>query len=70
MADGTGGIPVGILAQFGFGVLGDQAGAESVVFIGFPSDDRFDVDAGEGRRFGWLDLTEKESSVGSLRAAL
>ena len=27
--------------------MGDQAGTESMIFIGFPSDDRLDVDAGK-----------------------
>ena len=38
LADGTGSIPVGVFAQFGFGILGNQTGTDGVLLIQFPCD--------------------------------
>ena len=47
MADGAGSIPVGVFAQFGFRILGNQTGTDSVLLIQFPRDYRLDGDGGQ-----------------------
>ena len=44
LADGAGSIPVGVFTQFGFGILGNQTGTNSVLLIQFPCDYRLDGD--------------------------
>ena len=47
LADGAGSIPVGVFAQFGFGILGNQTGTNSMLLIQFPRDYRLDGDGGQ-----------------------
>ena len=47
LADGAGSIPVGVFAQFGFGILGNQTGTDGVLLIQFPCDYRLDGNGGQ-----------------------
>ena len=57
LADGAGSIPVGVFAQFGFGILGNQTGTDGVLLIQFPRNYRLD---GYGGQTQFVDVVAQD----------